>query len=105
MKTASEIRFDFQQAIRRAEELESVAGEMRRLADGELEDSLQRLSAAWKGEAAAAYLGKGARLKEKILKSAKDLDSTASAIRNAANRIYDAEMRAYRLAKERKYGN
>ena len=43
-------------------------------------------------------------MEEKILKSAKDLNSTASAIRRIAQRTYEAEMRAYRLAKERNYG-
>lgn len=105
MKTASEIRFDFQQAIRRAEELERIAADLQQLSNRELGESQQNLSTAWKGEAANAYLQKGARLQEKILNSAKDLNSTASAIRNMAKRIYDAEMRAYRLAKQREYRN
>lgn len=105
MKSASEIRFDFQQAIRRAEELENIAADLKQLASGELGEFLQNLSTAWKGEAANAYLQKGARLQDKILKSAKDLNSTASTIRSVAKRIYDAEMRAYRLAKQREYRN
>lgn len=105
MASKSEIQFNFQQALKRAEELEEIAEELKRLADRELEDSFDSLSAAWKGEAASAYLRKGSRLKEKILRSAKDLKSTAAVIRRTAKRIYDAEMYAYRLAKERNYGN
>lgn len=103
MKSKHSIEFDFQKALREAEELEQIAGEMRRMAENELQPSLQTLSAAWKGEAASGYLSKGGILKEKILRSAADLDSTASAIRNVARRIYKAEMRAYRIAVERNY--
>lgn len=105
MEAESEIRFNFTQALRRAEELEEIAERMGRLAHTELQGSFQNLSSAWKGEAAAAYLKKGSQLEEKILNSAKDLKSTASVIRNVAKRIYDAEMCAYRLAKERNYQN
>ncbi len=104
MASASEIRFNFQQSLKRAEELEEVAEGLKRLAQGDLESAFQNLSLAWKGEAASAYLEKGSRLEEKILKSAKDLNSTASAIRRIAQRTYEAEMRTYRLAKERNYG-
>lgn len=103
MKSATEIQMDFKQAIKRAEELEEIAGGMDGLANKNLEETLQELSLAWKGEAGDLYLQKASALKEKILKSAKDLKSTASTIRNIARRVYDAEMRAYRLAMERKY--
>ena len=103
MKSLFSIEFDFQQAIKRAEELESIAADMKKLADEDLETSLQSLSLAWKGEAANAYLAKGSRLKDKILKSSSDLTKTASTIRRVAKRTYDAEMRAYRIAMERLY--
>mgnify|MGYP003292541133 CR=1 FL=1 len=103
MKSLFSIEFDFQQAIKRAEELEDIAADMRKLADEELETSLQSLSVAWKGEAANAYLNKGTRLRDKILKSASDLIKTASTIRRVAKRTYDAEKRAYQIAMERMY--
>lgn len=103
MKSDSEIRYDFQQAVRKAEELERVAENLRRLANNDLEESLQALSNAWKGEAAAAYIGKGSRLQARILASAKNLENIARTIRSSAKRTYDAEMRAYRIAMEREY--
>lgn len=103
MKSLLSIEFDFRQAIKRAEELEEIAAEMKKLADEDLETSLQSLSIAWKGEAASAYLVKGTRLKDKILKSSKDLKKTATTIRSIAKRTYDAEMTAYRIAMERNY--
>lgn len=103
MKSLLSIEFDFRQAIRRAEELEEIAGDLKKMADEELETSLQSLSTAWKGEAAEAYLTKGSGLKNKILKSSDDLKKTATAIRSVAKRTHDAEMTAYRIATERSY--
>lgn len=105
MKSLLSIEFDFRQAIKRAEELEEIAADMKKLADDDLETSLQSLSTAWKGEAASAYLTKGSRLKDKILKSSNDLKKTARTIRSVAKRTYDAEMAAYRIAMERIYKN
>lgn len=103
MKSDSEIRYDFQQAIRKAEELEGIAANLKRLANNDLENSLQALSGAWKGEAARTYLLKGNNLQAKILSNAKKLESTARTIRSVAKRTYNAEMAAYRIAKEREY--
>lgn len=103
MKSCFSIEFDFQQAIKRAEELEEIAADMKKLVDDDLEGSLQTLSTVWKGEASTLYLSKGSRLKEKILKSSGDLNKVASAIRAVAKRTYDAEMAAYRIAMEREY--
>lgn len=103
MKTDSEIRFDYNKAIRRAEELEEAARNLRQLSDRELEDSLQSLANAWRGEAANAYIRKGNQLQEKILANARKLTDTAKTIRSTAKRTYDAEMWAYRIAQERLY--
>ena len=105
MKSLFSIEFDFRQAIKRAEELEEIAANMRKLANDDLEDSLQNLSTVWKGEAASAYINKGISLREKILKSSNDLKKTAGTIRNVARRTYNAEMAAYRIAMERDYKN
>lgn len=103
MKSLFAIEFDFRQAIKRAEELEEIAADMKKLADAELEETLQSLSSSWRGDAASAYLNKGARLQTKILKSSNDLKKTATTIRSVAQRTYRAEMAVYRIAMERKY--
>ncbi|MCC8164071.1 MAG: WXG100 family type VII secretion target [Lachnospiraceae bacterium] len=105
MKTASEIRFNYNQALARASELEEIASGMKTLANKELADSMRNLSAAWQGDSATAFLGKGETLKEKVLKSARGLEETAATIRSVAKRIYNAEMAAYRLAMARKYND
>lgn len=103
MKSAVTIKMNFQQARRQADELEEIAGEMRRIAKNDLENSFQSLSAAWQGEAAEAYLRKGEQLRDKIIASAQQLEKNAGMIRSAAKRTYDAEMRAYNLAQTRLY--
>ena len=103
MKSKAAIEFDFRQAMNRADELDQVAADMKRMANNDMQSSLQQLSSAWKGEAASAYLTKGGRLKDKVLKSAQDLNRTATTIRNVARRVYNAEMAAYRIAMAREY--
>lgn len=104
MKSESEISLDFKQSIKRAEELENVASDMRKLANDELGNTLNELSAAWRGEAAGSFMNKGAILQEKINKSASNLQNIAATIRSVAKRTYDAEMRALQIARERTYG-
>lgn len=104
MKTKYSIEMDFTQAKQRAGELEEIASKMHSLAERSLTESFQTLSEAWRGEAALAYLEKGERLKEKILDTAGRIEKTAASIRRIAQRTYQAEMTAYRIALKRSYG-
>lgn len=103
MNTEAQIMMNFRMAVKKAEELEQVSSELKSMVQNDLESSMQALSNAWKGEGATAYLNKGIKLKEKILASARQLDKTASTIRNVAKRTYDAEMHALQIARERMY--
>lgn len=103
MKSLFSIEFDFRQARQRADELDDIAANLERLAENDLQSSLQSLSTAWKGDSANLYLNKGSKLKEKMLKSVKELRKTSATIRKVAKRTYDAEMAAYRIAMARKY--
>ena len=89
--------------MKRAEELEEIAGALKQLAENRLEQVFYQMSSAWTGEAAEAYTVKGKQLKEHMLENARSLGCAASSIRSAAQRVYDAEMRAYRRAKRRNY--
>lgn len=101
MKTASQIKFDFQQAKKRAAELEEIAEDMRRLAKSDLENTMGNLSAAWKGDSSRQYLTKAARLQEEITATSRDLNNIADTIRRIAAIIYDAEMKALQIATQR----
>lgn len=103
MKTRSEIWYDFHQAEKRAQELEDLAEILKRLSEEGITVEFGELSSAWTGEAAEAYSRKGKQLQEHMLKNAERLESIASTIRSAAQRIYEAEMKAYRRARKRDY--
>lgn len=100
MATYSSIRFDFTQAKAEASRLESIADEMKRLANSNMENSLDCLSTGWQGESATLYLKKGNNVKKDILAVANDLYAVANSIRTVARKIYNAEMEAKRLAEE-----
>lgn len=103
MKTRSEIRYDFRQAQKRAQELEDMAGILKKLSEEKLDSVLWQLSSAWTGEAADTYRKKGKQLQEHMLKNAERLESIASTIQSTAQKVYDAEMKAYRRAIKRDY--
>ena len=56
------------------------------------------VSANWRGENASSYIGKGKIVREDICREAKKIRDTAAVVREIARRLYEAEMRAYRLA-------
>lgn len=95
------IEFDFQKAIKQAEQLEDISSELKKLSNNKFENTLSRLSSNWKGDSANAYLKKGKKLQTNIGNTAKDLNTVANNIRNIAKTIYNAEMAAKRVAEER----
>ncbi|HIZ64619.1 MAG TPA: WXG100 family type VII secretion target [Candidatus Blautia pullicola] len=98
------IEMDFRQAKQQAAQLEELAAQLKNLAAKDLQETMQSLSAAWKGESADSYMQKGVRLEENISGTARKLEQIASTIRITAQRTYEAEMRAREIAKERTYG-
>lgn len=102
-KSASEIRMDYNHAIRQADSLSRIARELRNSANKDFQDCVSEISYNWTGSNASAYVNKCNRLISNILKTADRLERTASTIRKIAKNTYDAEMRALRLALIRKY--
>lgn len=96
-----QISMDFEQAKRKADELDRIADELGRLSGTEFADTLYNLGNNWKGDNAQAYIRKGLSLKEKMEQTAGELRASASTIRAVAKNIYDAEMEALRIAEER----
>lgn len=100
MATYSSISFDFVQAKAEASRLEAIADDLKRLAESNMQSSLNYLSTGWQGESATQYIRKGNNVKNDILAVANDLYAVANSIRAVAKKIYDAEMEAKRLAEE-----
>lgn len=103
MKSLLSIEFDFLQAVKRAEELEQSAAAMKKIAEEELEVSLQNLAVSWTGENAREYLNKVFRLKEKMSITSENLNQAARVVREIAQRTYEAEKEALEIATERDY--
>lgn len=94
----SKIEINFQAAQAQAKKLEDIADDMKRLANQQLANTIQEMSACWKGEAATSYFSKADKVKQDIAATAKTLYAIAESIREESKRIYDAEMRAVTLA-------
>ena len=92
---------DFTRATQKAKELDDIADNLSRLADTDLQNTLDGLNNDWKGDNAGEYIKKGFALKEDMDKTVKDIRETAGTIRTVAKNIYDAEMEALRIAEER----
>lgn len=102
MKSSSEIRFDFQNAMGQAKKLDALADSMERRVVNKLDETSQSVHTAWKGDNASRYLGKTRELQRQIRQTVSDLRTTAGAIRRVARQIYEAEMRALEIARNRK---
>ena len=87
----AKIRFNYNEAMARAKELEEISSDLKRVQD-ELEDALQPLRNGWTGESAERYYRKGALLESQIGKSARD------DIRKIANKVMRIEMANLQLA-------
>ena len=98
--TAREIDINFGNAMSKANELDELAGQLSGVR-GDLNESLQMLSANWQGESATQYIAKGMDLTEQIQSTARNLNNIADAIRSSAIRIRNAERRALELALQR----
>ncbi len=99
MLSAAEITFNYNEAKKRAAELEEAASGIER-AERELETELSAVSAKWQGDSATGFKKKGVELADRLKTSAAELRSTASAIRKRAKEIFDIEMRNIELLNE-----
>lgn len=103
MKSAWEIQLDYNHAVRQAESLNQIAGELRSTANQDMQDSIGAITQSWTGSNSNAYISKYNTLKDNVVVTAGKLDEIADTLRRIARNTYDAEMAALRLAMERKY--
>lgn len=95
------IAFNYNKAIKQADELLDIASDIRKVANDKLETSIQTVDKNWDGENSKKFISKSKKLKEKVTDSADDIQAIAASIKKMAKQIYDAEMEAIRIAKER----
>lgn len=101
MLTKRMIEINFQAAKNDARKLEDAANRLERLAKGQYEETMQGVSKSWKSDSAPEYVRKGRKVENDMLNTAKELKTLASQIRQAAQRMYNAEMRAVEIANTR----
>ncbi len=101
MASEYSITFNYNKAINQANDLADIAKEIRKVADNKMETSIQTIDKNWDGDSSKKFVNKSRQLKEKVADSADDIDAIASAIKTMAKKIYDAEMEALRIARER----
>lgn len=101
--TREAIEFNYRRTLAQADSIDVIANSLKKLSEKEFQDTLQNLSANWKGENASLYLSKGNLLQEKMNTTVKELSSVASNIRTIAERIRNAELAALALALKRIY--
>lgn len=102
-QSLNEIRMNFRAAMAMADRLQELAGKVHNLADERCYGTLRNISNGWKGENADAYLRKGEKVKGKMSRTARDLNSAAATVRTIAKNTYDAEMRAWQIAQTKSY--
>lgn len=99
MRTENQIRASYNEACNAANELEDVANSLNRLAQNDFGGVLNMLRGAWSGENADRFMGKGEKVKNEIMSTAKTLRNHASDLRQSAKNTYQREMTE--LANER----
>lgn len=104
MKTSAQIQFDFDQARRRATDIEEIAADLSQLSRRDMENVMAELAGVWKGESARLFQAKADTLQGEMKKTADDLRGIAATIREIARRMYEAEMEALRIASQRDSG-
>ena len=97
------IRMDFERAKAAAGRLDGIADSIASMLSGEYDGSLDSVRQNWRGDSATLFLTKAGELWDKVNKTASDLRAAADVIRRIAQNVYDSEMRALEIARQREY--
>ena len=99
------IKVDFEKAFQQANELDEIAANLDNLQKTDLADCMAEVSRNWTGDHADNYIKKGAKTRNDINETARDLKNVANAIREMAKRYKKAEEDAEKIANIRTYRN
>jgi len=95
------IELDYSRALTQAKKLTGIADDLRQMLRTRYSSVTGTVRSAWKGKNSDIYISKMDEVRNKIENTAKRLDELAGAIRTAAKKVYDAELRAKELAEKR----
>lgn len=97
------IEFDFNLAVRQERQIEETAEYMRQTALPELQELLQEISAAWKGNNAEQFHALFQREYEEAERAAALIECAGQSLRAAINMAEETEERIKELAETRVY--
>ena len=92
---------DFAKARADADKIDQIASTLKTLSREKLENSMNNLAAAWTGTNSRLFLKKEGQLQTEMDQTVRNLNDIADDIRRIAQRVYEAEMRAYEIAMRR----
>ena len=95
-------RFNYNVAIRKARELEEIAEQIRQTV-AEMQDLAASSSCHWKGDASQSYYSKLFQNIESMSDVCSNYQKIAETIRTTAQRLYNMEMDAIEIARQRSY--
>lgn len=93
-------KFDYNQTIQQAKQLDEVASQMQNGVIKKLEEVCDNIEAAWTGDAGKAYLKYMQQLRSDLQKKAKYLRDTADFLRSTAKKMRAAEAEAKAAAQK-----
>ncbi len=96
-KSRKQIEMDFSRAISQAQELETLADNLSRMANSGVESALLVLKNSWRGDAGESMELAGKKTTADIYRTADDLMMVAGSIRKTADLVYNAEKAAISL--------
>ena len=99
----SAIALNYEKAINYANELAGIADLLKNDVSQSINEAKTITSSSWDGQNSIKYVNKVSLVNAKNKASAIELETLASTIRAAAQRVYEAEMEALRIEKEREY--
>ena len=88
------ISFDETTVRHQVTELRNIASDMKKIANNEMQNTINTTKASWKGTSADNFCNKYNTLSGNILKEANNIDSLAASLEKLANAIVNAERQA-----------
>lgn len=91
------ISFDETVVRRQVAELRSIASEMKKVAENDMQNTINNAKSNWQGGAADSFCNKYGIFKENIETEADNIDNLATSLENLADAIARAEQEAERI--------
>ena len=97
MATIAEINFNYNRAMSQVAELNSIANNLKKVGNTQINDCMKEVSANWESDNSKNYVAKGNKLKEKVDKSASNITRIAQTLSTMAENIKNAEMQSVEI--------